>query len=273
MKPFGISGRVTVVKSTGGGARIVGSAKTARVSGWSLRSALALKDTLFRVTISYPVSERFLPKYRRLDGAPGSPTGKSYAVPIGWDRSRGRAQNFEKGRMTYTRSADKVVWQYGPVLKKYNALGREKSSLRMPTSDIWGTDAYSGGTYLNGIIVWSPSTDAHSIRGSFRTAYGQNGGPKGKLGLPIKQRQRSSSLPNGGARQRFQNGTLYLNPNSDEVFALWGPLDDRYRKIGEATSSCGYPTSSVSDDTVTQRVTFQHGSMEATATGVTVDCG
>ena len=273
VKPFGVSGRVTVVKDTGGGARIVGSNKTARVSGWSLRSALALKDTLFRVEIAFPVSERFQPKYRRLDGAPGSPTGESYAVPIGWDRSRGRAQNFDKGRMTYTRSVDKVVWQYGPVLKKYNALGREKSSLRMPTSDIWGNDAYSGASYLNGIILWSPSTDAHSIRGSFRTAYGQAGGPKGALGLPTKQREKRASLPGGGARQRFQNGTLYLNPKSNDVFALWGSLDERYRKMGEATSDCGYPTSSVSGDSVTQRVTFQHGSMEATATGVTVDCG
>jgi SpoIID/LytB domain protein len=273
VRPFGVSGRVTVVKDSGGGARIVGSNKTARVSGWSLRSALALKDTLFRVDISFPVSERFLPKYRRLDGAPGSPTGKSYAVPVGWDRSRGRAQNFEIGRMTYTRSVDKVVWQHGPVLKKYNALGREKSSLRMPTSDIWGTNAYSGGSYLNGIILWSPETDAHSIRGSFRSAYGQAGGPKGVLGLPTKQREKRASLPNGGARQRFQAGTLYLNPKSAEVFALWGALDERYRKIGEASSNCGYPTSSVSDDSVTQRVTFQHGSMEATATGVTVDCG
>lgn len=273
VKPFGISGRVTVVKDSGGGARIVGSSKTARVSGWSLRSALALKDTLFRVDITFPVSERFQPKYNRLDGAPGSPTGKSYAVPIGWDRSRGRAQNFEKGRMTYTRKVDKVVWQYGPVLRKYNALGREKSSLRMPTSDIWGTDAYSGGSYLNGIILWSPATDAHSIRGSFRTAYGQSEGPKGPLGLPIKQREKRSSLPDGGARQRFENGTLYLNPDRGEVFALWGALDSRYRKMGEATSECGYPTSSVSGDDVTQRVTFQHGSMEATAAGVTVDCG
>ena len=273
VRPFGVSGRVTVVKSTGGGARIVGSNKTARVSGWSLRSALALKDTLFRVNISYPVSERFQSKYNRLDGAPGSPTGESYAVPIGWDRSKGRAQNFSKGRMTYTRKVDKVVWQYGPVLKKYNSLGREKSSLRMPTSDIWGTDAYSGGSYLNGLILWSEATDAHSIRGMFRTAYGQAGGPKGALGLPIKQRQRRATLPDGGARQRFENGTLYLNPKASQVFALWGALDSRYRKLGEASSACGYPTSSVSDDTVTQSATFQHGTMEATATGVTVDCG
>lgn len=58
IKPFGVSGRVTVVKAgTGGGARITGSKKTVRVSGWSLRSALGLKDTLFRVDLSRVAAE------------------------------------------------------------------------------------------------------------------------------------------------------------------------------------------------------------------------
>lgn len=53
LRPFGVSGRVTVVQAeTSGGARIKGSKKTVRVSGWSLRSALGLKDTLFRVDLS-----------------------------------------------------------------------------------------------------------------------------------------------------------------------------------------------------------------------------
>jgi stage II sporulation protein D len=52
MNPFGSSGRVTVVKSaTEGGVRIVGSARTVRASGSQVKSALGLKDTLFRVQI------------------------------------------------------------------------------------------------------------------------------------------------------------------------------------------------------------------------------
>jgi SpoIID/LytB domain protein len=52
VKPFGVSGRVTVVKGDEGGVRIVGSQKTARESGWSIRAALGLKDTLFRVDVA-----------------------------------------------------------------------------------------------------------------------------------------------------------------------------------------------------------------------------
>jgi len=54
LRPFGISGRVTMPQGDGGGARIVGTTGTVHTSGWSLRSALGLKDTLFRVHVSEP---------------------------------------------------------------------------------------------------------------------------------------------------------------------------------------------------------------------------
>jgi SpoIID/LytB domain protein len=54
LEPFGVSGRVTVVKGPDrGGVRIVGSNRTARVSGWDIRAALGLKDSLFRVDVRY----------------------------------------------------------------------------------------------------------------------------------------------------------------------------------------------------------------------------
>ncbi len=49
--PLGVSGRVTVVRGDAGGVEIVGDRRTARVSGWALRSALGLKDTLFTVRV------------------------------------------------------------------------------------------------------------------------------------------------------------------------------------------------------------------------------
>jgi stage II sporulation protein D len=53
VKPLGVSGRVTVVKSaSAGGVRIVGKNKTVRADGWDIRSALSLRDTLFRVKVT-----------------------------------------------------------------------------------------------------------------------------------------------------------------------------------------------------------------------------
>jgi SpoIID/LytB domain protein len=55
VEPFGVSGRVTVVKADGsGGVKITGSKRTLRASGGSVQSALGLKDTWFRVFISAP---------------------------------------------------------------------------------------------------------------------------------------------------------------------------------------------------------------------------
>lgn len=274
VKPFGVSGRVTIVKPDNtGGARIVGSTKTARVSGWSMRSALALKDSLFRVTITADVDPEMEQKYRQLDGAPGTAEKPAYRVPRGADRSLGRAQDFTRGRLTWRRATDKTVWQHGPVLKKYDRFGRERSDLGMPTSDLWGPGSYLGASYLNGMIVWSKATSAHSIRGDFRRTYSRNGGVKGPIGLPTGERHKKETLPNGGKRQRFTSGTLYLNPGSRTVFALWGDFDRRYRSIGEASSPCGYPTSSVSGDQAAKQVEFQNGSMTwSVATGLEVNC-
>jgi SpoIID/LytB domain protein len=274
VKPFGVSGRVTVVKSaTAGGARIVGASKTVRASGWSLRSALGLKDTLFRVEITYPVGDHLVRKYNRLDKAPGFPKGEAYSVPRGAAKSLGQAQDFKRGRMTWRRESDKTVWQYGPVLARYDALRREKSNLGMPTSDIWGPGEYVGASYVDGQIVWSETTGAHSVQGIYRDAYVITGGVKGSLGLPVKQREKSETLPNGGSRQRFLNGTLYRSPKPGTIFALWGAIDARYRKLGEATSPCGYPTSSLTESKGAQKVTFQHGIIEVAADGnLTVSC-
>ena len=50
--PLGVSGRVTAVINGEGGVRISGSDRTVIVSGLSVKSALGLKDTLFRVRYS-----------------------------------------------------------------------------------------------------------------------------------------------------------------------------------------------------------------------------
>ena len=274
LRPFGVSGRVTVPKDGGGGARLVGSAKTVRTSGWSLRSALGLKDTLFRIGDLYRIGSNFVRKHRRLNGAPGSPTTNPYDVPKRSRQDLGRAQGFERGRMTWRRATDRAVWQWGKVLRKYNAMGREKSVLRMPTSDVWGPGRYFGGTYANGFIVWSKKGGSHAIAGEFGDAFDRTGRVRGKMGVPLGDRERRDTLPSRGKRQRFDLGTLYRNPHSDKVFALRGKVDRRYRRIGEASSKCGYPTSDTKKTANGSKATFQRGEIVYSKdSGITVSCG
>jgi stage II sporulation protein D len=52
VRPFGVSGRVTVAKPRGrGGVRLVGSAASVRVDAWAVRSVLDLNDTWFRIRV------------------------------------------------------------------------------------------------------------------------------------------------------------------------------------------------------------------------------
>ncbi len=274
--PRGVSGRVTPVnESTNrGGVRIQGSKKTVRVDGWDFRVDMGLLDTLFYVDIEAEVGANMKRKYRALDGAPGDARAEPYAVPRGWKKPRGWAQDFQVGRMTWNKSLKRALWQWGAVLGAYDRLGREKSGLGLPTSDVWGPGKFRGASYEKGDILWSEKTGAHSLRGAFRSAYRKAGGAKGPLALPIGPQQKGEALPGGGRRQRFQDGALYLNPRTDAVVALWGRVASRYRKIGEAGGACGYPTDELVTTANSATGTFENGVITWTeATGVRVSCG
>ena len=274
VRPFGVSGRVTVVNGDGtGGVKIVGSNKTVRVSGWSFRTAFGssiLKDTLYRIEIAFAVDEQFLTAYRKLDKAPGEATGNSYAVPRSAEKKLGRAQDFEIGRMTLRKETDKVVWQHGPVLKRYNKLGRETSKLGMPTSNIWGEQRrFNAGRYVNGVIMWSERTGAHHVRDAWFAAF-QDAGGRTRMGLPTSNIKK---VDGAGSRQFFTRGTLYKPPRVADVFALWGTIDEKYRALGGVQSKCGAPTSSMVIDDAGAAAAFKNGSIVWTRSdGVTVNC-
>jgi hypothetical protein len=80
-------------------------------------------------------------------------------------------------------------------------------------------------------------------------------------------------LPRHGVRQRFSKGTVYRSPMQDKVFALWGRLEARYRKMGEASSRCGYPITSMKPHLHGFVARFQHGKIAVGGAGrVSVDC-
>jgi SpoIID/LytB domain protein len=271
--PRGISGRVTVVKSADrGGVKIVGARRVARADGWAIRSVLGLKDTLFNVDVRYTTAPALTAMHSRLEEAPGWATGASYSVPRNSAPRLGRAQNFENGRMTRTAATEKVVWQWGPVLAKYDAIGREKSSLGMPVSHVWGPGSYYGASYQHGMILWSEATGTRYLTSHFVTPFRRTGGVTGPLGLPTGGREKSRKLPDSGRLQRFAGGTIYLNPRTDSAHALWGRIDARYGEIGLGASACGYPTSNMRRVETGLKARFENGVITSTAGEITVDC-
>ncbi|MQA99068.1 MAG: SpoIID/LytB domain-containing protein [Actinobacteria bacterium] len=269
--PLGVSGRVTVVRyDGGGGVKIVGSRRTARVDGWDIRSALGLRDTLFSIDIRFTVDSRLLSKYRSLDGAPGEPTTDVYKVPRS-GTARGVAQNFQKGRLTYRSKTGRTVWQYGRVLRVYDNNGREGGKLKMPTSDVFG-GRFKAAHYVRGTIVTSSTTGNRLVMRRFARTYKGLGGPKGYLRLPTSNRLGKSSVAPGG-RQLFQRGTIYRDPASGRTYGLWGRIDDRYVAGGGGSGPCGLPTANMKRTATGFKATFQHGTITQTGDSVKVACG
>jgi SpoIID/LytB domain protein len=281
VRPLGVSGRVTVVKSaTRGGVRIAGGRRVARADGWAIRDALDLRDTWFRVHVTFGVAALFDDAYERLDGAPGEARSNVFSVPRDGGPALGRVQRFERGRMTWISAQDRSVWQWGPILERYEAMGLERSPLGMPRSSVRSGTGHSSAAYADGVILWSRRTGAHAVVGAFARRYARSGGPEGPLGLPLAE----AGPPTGAAAsptdvtdsavQRFEEGAIYATDSGAAAVALWGPVYDRYVRVGGLQSACGAPDSGVIAAGERVSASFEAGSIGwSPAAGADVDCG
>lgn len=134
----------------------------------------------------------------------------------------------------------------GEIRDKYNSLGGPGSFLSYPSS---GNIVNPGSTYgervtfLNGPIYWSAATGAHPVVNSFLFRWGQNNYEAGWLKYPTTD---EIVLPDGGRRQEFQDGVIYVAFQNAVGSAIRnGPLRDKYNTIGGLTPGgtlLGYPT-------------------------------
>ena len=122
MDPFGVSGRVTVVKSNDrGGVKIVGSRDTLRKDGWDIRSVLALKDTLFKVRYETTTNRHMRSAYDAIAGRPGDPVEPAYHSYDDAGEVLGLVQHFERGRMTWDAATGDVKWTWGESFAEWSS--------------------------------------------------------------------------------------------------------------------------------------------------------
>lgn len=97
--------------------------------------------------------------------------------------------------------------------------------------------------FANGPIYWSPATGAHPVVNSFLYRWGQNNYEAGWLHYPTTD---EIVLPDGGRRQEFQDGVIFVAFQNAVGSAIRnGPLRDKYNTVGGLTpgsSFLGYPT-------------------------------
>lgn len=132
----------------------------------------------------------------------------------------------------------------GAIRDKYNSLGAQFSFLSFPTSGNIVNPGNTGErvTFINGPIYWSAAGGAHPVVNSFLNRWGLNQYETGRLKYPTSD---EIVLPDGGRRQDFQQGVIYVAFQNAVGSALFnGPLRDKYNSVGGLTPGgtlLGYP--------------------------------
>ncbi|WP_261773390.1 LGFP repeat-containing protein [Rhodococcoides corynebacterioides] len=153
----------------------------------------------------------------------------------------------------------------GAIRDKYNSLGGTFSFLLLPTSGNIINPGNTGErvTFMNGPIYWSAAGGAHPVVNSFLNRWGILGYEGSYLKYPTTD---EIVLPDGGRRQEFQDGAIYVAFQNAIGSAIQnGPLRDKYNSVGGLTpgsSFLGYLTGDhirTLPDGLGQMARFQNG--------------
>ncbi|EGD55777.1 LGFP repeat-containing protein [Gordonia neofelifaecis] len=98
-------------------------------------------------------------------------------------------------------------------------------------------------------------------------SYGTRGGPDGYLGKPLGP---VVKLKTGGEFITFENGSLYQNPKSGEVYAVHGKIGDEWGTLNHEEGRLGYPTSEESQADGGLKQTYDNGAITFVDGKVTV---
>jgi uncharacterized protein with LGFP repeats len=158
-------------------------------------------------------------------GAELGPLGFPVTSPM--PVSRGSAQRFERGRISY--AADTGAWETrGAIAVTYVATGAESGRLGFPVSgdQLVGDGRGRYTRFERGRISWSATTGAHAVVGEIHERYEQLGSERGSLGYPVADEQvsRDSTFKRLGTpptrRQEFERGVLVLDGRTGLVLVI-----------------------------------------------------
>ena len=148
-------------------------------------------------------------------------------------------QQFDNGIVVWTpRFGANPV--YGDVYQYWLNSGGIDSDLGLPVAPQADYSCNGGGIaqdFENGSIhITSKNIVASVMSGPIRTEYVRRGYQAGPLGWPVAE---AESLPGGGSRQRFQNGSIVSSPKG--TFEMDGEIEALWLKKGGASGALGYP--------------------------------
>jgi uncharacterized protein with LGFP repeats len=171
-------------------------------------------------------------------GALGYPTADTVCGLVG-----GGCSGTFQGGTVYSSSAGTFVVS-GQALTTWDVQGREAGSLGYPTRDAFCGLRSSGcfQDFTGGSVYWTPTTGAHVVSGTTRTAWGASGWELGALGYPTADQV--CGLPGGGCSQQFQGGSVTGTPATG-AHAVSGAIGTLWTTAGKESGALGYPTRDV----------------------------
>jgi hypothetical protein len=160
-------------------ATVVGTGGRVRVSGWTLRGALGLRESKMWINHDRTPTGAIRRRYDGLRCAPGLPRSGATAI------RGGHRQAFERGALYHRRDSGDVLWLYGKVLAKYRRLGQARGLLGLPATDVIRMPKLHGrrAEFDGGVVFHRKRSGAHELHGPV-LRYFRNHGGAGRFGFP-----------------------------------------------------------------------------------------
>jgi SpoIID/LytB domain protein len=185
---------------------VSGATGSSTVTGGQLRAALGLPDDRVWVNSNHNIVGAIRALYDQMNCTPGLPTSPQLVL------SDGSRQLFAKGGIYQNSGLDVVTYLKGTIFEEYRAVGGVNGVLGWPASPLvklsTNADGCTGCARVNfdhGRIYEMKSIGAHALWGDVLTAYLDDGGAGGALGLPTS---RVRTADDGSTSATFEHGSI-----------------------------------------------------------------
>ena len=182
----------------------------------------------------------------------GFPTSGEQATPDG----SGRYVHFQNGSIYWTPETDAQSIPKD-MFDAWGEIGWEAGDLGYPISAPKEVGGKLVQQFQRGFVVRN-GDNAYWVRGEIAKKYGLVDTVNSKLGAPVGNEE----LIQGGALQRFEEGSIYWSPETGANMIFNGPIRDAWGAAGWETGKFGFPAKDQEKIPAGgEKVVFEHGTI------------
>ena len=182
----------------------------------------------------------------------GFPTSGEQTTPDG----HGRYVHFQNGSIYWTPETDAQLIPKD-MFDAWGEIGWEAGDLGYPISAPKEVGGKLVQQFQRGFVVRN-GDNAYWVRGEIAKKYGLVDTVNSKLGAPVGNEE----LIQGGALQRFEEGSIYWSPATGANMIFNGPIRDAWGAAGWETGKYGFPARDQEKIPAGgEKVVFEHGTI------------